>query len=37
MTYQQAKRLWMWRGSALALLSFSIWMIASAYAGSITA
>ena len=35
-SYQRAKRLYTWRGSAIALLFFTAWMLASAYSGQIT-
>jgi hypothetical protein len=34
--YQRAKRLHTWRGSAIALLFFTAWMLASAYYGQLT-
>ena len=34
--YQRAKRISFWRGSAIALLFFSAWILASAYSGHIT-
>jgi hypothetical protein len=34
--YQRAKRLHTWRGSAIALLLFTAWMLASAYSGQLT-
>jgi hypothetical protein len=34
--YQRAKRLYTWRGSAIALLFFTAWMLASAYSGQLT-
>lgn len=34
--YQRAKRYWLWRGSAITLLFFTAWMLASAYCGQIT-
>jgi hypothetical protein len=34
--YQRAKRLYTWRGSAIALLLFTAWMLASAYSGQLT-
>jgi len=34
--YQRAKRFWFWRGSAIALLFFTVWMLASAYSGQLT-
>jgi len=34
--YQRAKRLDAWRGSAVALLFFTAWMLASAYSGQLT-
>lgn len=35
-SYQRAKRTYLWRGSAIALLFFTAWMLASAYSGQIT-
>jgi hypothetical protein len=35
-SYQRAKRLYTWRGSAIALLFFTAWMLASAYSGQLT-
>jgi hypothetical protein len=35
-SYQRAKRYWLWRGSTLALLFFTAWMLASAFSGQIT-
>ena len=34
--YQRAKRLYIWRGSAIVLLLCTEWMLASAYAGHVT-
>ncbi|SED28872.1 hypothetical protein SAMN04490185_3185 [Pseudomonas frederiksbergensis] len=34
--YQRAKRFWFWRGSAIALLFFTAWMLASAYCSQLT-
>jgi hypothetical protein len=34
--YQRVKRLYTWRGSAIALLLFTAWMLASAYSGQLT-
>lgn len=34
--YQAAKRLYIWRGSALVLAISTAWMLLSAYAGCIT-
>lgn len=36
MTRQQLRRAAYWRGSAIALLIFTAWMLASAYAGHLT-
>lgn len=35
-SYQRAKRFWFWRGSAITLLLFTTWMLASAYSGQLT-
>jgi hypothetical protein len=35
-SYQRAKRIHTWRGSAIALLFFTAWMLASAYSGQLT-
>lgn len=35
-SYQRARRLYAWRGSANALLLFTAWMLASAYSGYLT-
>jgi hypothetical protein len=35
-SYQRAKRLHTWRGSAIALLFFTAWILASAYSGQLT-
>jgi len=35
-SYQRAKRFWFLRGSAIALLFFAGWVLASAYSGQIT-
>ena len=34
--YQRAKRIYIWRGSAIVLLLCTAWMLASAYAGHVT-
>lgn len=34
--YQRAKRFWFWRGSAIALLLFTAWMLASSYCAQLT-
>lgn len=34
--YQRAKRLYTWRGSAIALLFFTAWMLASSYVSQLT-
>lgn len=34
--YQKAKRYALWRGSAAALATAALWMLASAYAGHVT-
>jgi hypothetical protein len=33
---QRARRIYIWRGSAIAITGSTIWMLASAYAGHIT-
>lgn len=33
---QRARRIYTWRGSAVALLFFTAWMLASAYSGQLT-
>lgn len=35
-SYQRAKRYCFWRGSAITLLLFTAWMLASAYSGRLT-
>ena len=35
-SYQRAKRLHTWRGSAIALLLFTTWMLASSYCSQLT-
>lgn len=35
-SYQRAKRIYIWRGSAIALFFFTAWMLASSYSGQIT-
>jgi hypothetical protein len=35
-SYQRAKRLYTWRGSAIALLFFTAWMLASSYCSQLT-
>lgn len=35
-SYQRAKRLYTWRGSVIALLLFTTWILASAYSDQLT-
>jgi succinate dehydrogenase hydrophobic anchor subunit len=35
-SYQRAKRFWFWRGSAVALLFFTTWILASSYCSQLT-